>query len=185
MPAHVKVPVGSLDPGLAVASLAVWDLVSTRLSLRSPGQGLGPLEGFWITHSLPAFPLPPGSSQSQSQGKQPGSPLQAHQTCYHPLPSMFRCIVAWPQHVSCVSCLVAPNLRPACATCTSPLHGISGGLTGALKHRIPQEGTISRTQPPLRLCSCQAAAQPGRHPPRKCLQHLLQRAAGGCEHMVC
>ncbi|CAK0782807.1 hypothetical protein CVIRNUC_006002 [Coccomyxa viridis] len=29
--------------------------------------GLGSSQGFWITHSLPSFPLLPGSSQSQSQ----------------------------------------------------------------------------------------------------------------------
>ena len=56
----------------AVTSSAVWKMLLTRLSMPSPVQGLGPLEGFWITHSLPGFPLPPASSGSQSQGKRPG-----------------------------------------------------------------------------------------------------------------
>ena len=56
----------------AVTSSAVCKTLLTRLSMPSPVQGLGPLEGFWITHSLPGFPLPPASSGSQRQGKRPG-----------------------------------------------------------------------------------------------------------------
>ena len=79
VPVHVKRPAGHHEQAGA-ASLAVWMMLLTGLSMQSTVQGLGPSEGFWITHSLPSFPLPPGSSQSQSQGKLPGSPLQA---CQH------------------------------------------------------------------------------------------------------
>ena len=108
VPEHAKMPVGRPDLA-AAASSPVWGLWLTRLSMHPPGQGLGPVEGFWITHSLPSFPLPPGSSQSQSQGKLPGSPLQALQICFHPFHSMLRCTVAWPQHISYASCLEAPS----------------------------------------------------------------------------
>ena len=83
-------------------------------------RALGASEGFWITHSLPGFPLPPGSSQSRFQGKLPGSPLQAPSTRFYRFSQLVEMHNSMASaHVLCILLGGSQAIRPAPAACTS------------------------------------------------------------------